>query len=318
MKAELLDVILPYNNPLRWRSRLDNFRRCEDGMLACGVRLTTVELAYGDRPFDLPDRDGIRRVRVRGRDVLWHKESLNRIGVASLPSDSQYHMTCDGDFLFHDPNFAHEVVHALQLHPVVQVSDRLIWLGPKGEYVGNASSFMHQYKRGRRRHFKHRYYHPSSPMRLEHGYPGGAWAYRRQAYQAMGGLLDICILGSGDMHMALGLMGLPDRVMMDRDYTSAYRETIAMWGERAAQAIRFDVGYVPGLAFHLWHGCLANRAYTTRPQILIRNRFDPNVDLVRDHQGLTEFAGNKPRLVADIRAYFAERDEDSTWLGPEI
>ena len=34
-------------------------------------------------------------------------------------------------------------------------------------------------------------------------------------------------------------------------------------------------------------------------------------DLVRDHQGLIGFAGNKPRLRDDVRAYFAERDEDT-------
>jgi hypothetical protein len=68
---------------------------------------------------------------------------------------------------------------------------------------------------------------------------------------------------------------------------------------------------VPGLVFHLWHGALANRQYSSREQILIRNHYDPATDIVRDGQGLIGFAGNKPPLVADIEAYFRTRDEDS-------
>jgi hypothetical protein len=132
----------------------------------------------------------------------------------------------------------------------------------------------------------------------------------------MGGLLDCCILGAGDYHMACGLLDLPDRLTMDHDYQQGYRDAITGWSARARQALgREHVGSVPGMTFHLWHGHLVNRGYSTREQILIRNQFDPRTDLSRDYQGLWQFASQKPRLVSDIRAYFAERDEDSTWLG---
>jgi hypothetical protein len=39
------------------------------------------------------------------------------------------------------------------------------------------------------------------------GATGGAWAFRRPAFDAVGGLLDTCILGSADWHMAFGLAG---------------------------------------------------------------------------------------------------------------
>jgi hypothetical protein len=312
-----LDVVLVYNNPCRWHSRLANFRRTEAHLLALpGVRLNTVELRYGHRPFDLPDREGINRIRLTTTDVLWHKENLFNVAEANLPDDAEYIALVDGDVLFHDHEIAIETLHALQLHPVVQVSDRIIWLGPKGQYLDSGISLMRAYTLARRVHYTNHYYHPSNPLSLEQGYPGHAWAYRRDYFRAIGGLLDVCILGAGDYHMGMGLLGLPDRLTTDNDYTAGYRAALVDWNARARQALGRDhVGYVRGLSFHLWHGHLVNRHYSTREQILIRNKFDPKTDLSRDHQGLLQFASNKPQLVADVRAYFSERDEDSTWLG---
>ncbi len=304
---QILDVVLPFCNPMGWKSRLSNFRRCEDGMVAtAGVRLTTVELAYGDRPFALPDRDGVRRVRVRGRDVLWHKENLVNIGFAS------YGAMVDGDVLFHDPLWAAGVVHALAVHDIVQVSSHIIWLGPRNQFVARGNSFMSMYAAARRLHYRNRYYHPQDPFQPENGYPGHAWAYRRDAFTALGGLLDVCILGAGDFHMVSALLNLPDRLLQDSDYMPEYRAALAEWGRNARAVTKQNVGNVPGLTFHLWHGSLAKRGYSTREHILIRNRFNPGADLTRDSQGLIGLAGNKPRLRDDLLAYFAERDEDST------
>ena len=58
------------------------------------------------------------------------------------------------------------------------------------------------------------------------------------------------------------------------------------------------------------------RRYSTREQILIRNHYDPNVDIVRRRDGLIELAGKKPRLRDDTRAYFAERNEGTVDFYP--
>jgi hypothetical protein len=313
----LLHVVAPYNNPVGWSSRLANFRRFEDAMLATPcVSLTTAELAYGNRPFVLGPRRGIRRLQLRCRDVLWHKENLINIAMQAVrhaPEGYDYGAYVDGDLLFFDPSWAERTIAALQVFDLVQVSEDLIFLGPHGQFAGRGVSFMHCWRHARHRHRCGKWYNPGNPPCLErHGYPGGAWAWRREAFDAMGGLLDICILGAGDISMALGLTGLPD--LQNRDYTEAYRAAIADWGERARAAIGLNLGSVPGIVFHLWHGKTEDRGYSTRGQILVRNRFDPRCDLVRDHRGLAGFAGNKPYLRADVAAYFAERNEDSVDL----
>src|SRR5260370_1321719 len=45
------------------------------------------------------------------------------------------------------------------------------------------------------------------PFGLAPGATGGAWAWRRHAFNTVGGMLDTCILGSGDWHMAFALIG---------------------------------------------------------------------------------------------------------------
>ena len=63
-----LRVFTPYCNPIGWSSRLKNHRRFEDAIFATsGVALTTIELTYGDRPFDLPPRARASRACGIGR-----------------------------------------------------------------------------------------------------------------------------------------------------------------------------------------------------------------------------------------------------------
>jgi hypothetical protein len=312
LDASQLCVVAPFCNPLSSKNRLANWQRFEDGVVAAGARLISVELAYGEIPFALGPRDGVQRVQLRGEDMLWHKENLINLGVAALAKGWKYVMWVDGDMLFQDPHWPLDVLADLQLHPVCQVSSHLNWLDTNGKPTGaQGYSFISEYLKARGAWRQGKFWDPGTLQYMDPGYPGMGWAWRAEAWQAVGGLLDICILGAGDYYMARGLFGLSDQFFKDNDYTQGYRDAIAAWGAKAQKAIGERVGYVPGLVFHLWHGALANRQYSSREQILIRNHYDPATDIVRDGQGLIGFAGNKPPLVADIEAYFRTRDEDS-------
>ncbi len=315
MRADLLHVFGVLANPCRWQARLRNFRAFEDHMLRSGVNLTTVECQYGASDWELPDREGVNRVRIRARDVLWHKENLGNI-AARAAGDWQYAATVDGDFAFLDPNWAAETVHALQLHKIVQISSELVFLGPRGEHVGKGTSIMSLYSQARAasRSLGAACYSDPRLVIKGHGYPGGAWAYRRESWNAIGGLLDRCIVGAGDHHMAQGLLELDDRLTQPSNAGAAYSRYVNNWRARAAAAIRRDIGLVPGLATHSWHGKTADRHYPSRWQILQRSTFDPDADTLYDAQGLLQLTGNKPHLRDDLRAYLSGRNEDSTDL----
>src|SRR5262249_49606944 len=69
MRTDLLHVFACFANPLRWRTRLENFRRFEHHIVTTGLPLTTVECSYDRRDWELPDRPGVRRV-PRSRRVV--------------------------------------------------------------------------------------------------------------------------------------------------------------------------------------------------------------------------------------------------------
>jgi len=83
-----------------------------------------------------------------------------------------------------------------------------------------------------------------------------------------------------------------------------------MWGERA-ETLKPKIGYVPGLITHFWHGPKKNRRYLDRWQIINDAGFDPHVDLKRDAQGLYQLTWRNKKLVADLMAYFRQRNEDA-------
>ena len=91
----------------------------------------------------------------------------------------------------------------------------------------------------------------------------------------------------------------------------AYDRYIENWSLRARKAVSRDVGLVPGLAVHYWHGKTADRKYQDRPSILKRNQYDPAADVSYDSQGVLQLATDKPKLRDDLRLYFAARNEDS-------
>jgi hypothetical protein len=72
---------------------------------------------------------------------------------------------------------------------------------------------------------------------------------------------------------------------------------------------------VPGLALHHWHGPRAGRQYGTRDAILVNGKYDPEMDLKRDWQGLYQLCDHDThrsiKLRDEIRGYFRKRNEDA-------
>lgn len=148
------------------------------------------------------------------------------------------------------------------------------------------------------------------------GAPGLGWSWTRSGFDRVGGLLDICVLGSADWHMALGLTG-DEEQRTEVHSSEGYLNGIGFWQKRAYQSTRGRIGYVANSLVHHWHGDHRNRQYGTRWEILHRNAFDPRFDIVKDSQGLYQYAGNKPHLEREIYRYFLDRDDDSTELSKQ-
>ncbi len=306
MHPGLLHVVTCVSNPIRWQSRIRLYRDFAQHMLESGVKLTVVECAFGNRPFELGGTDGVRHVPVRAKTMLWTKENLLNLGVARLPQDWQYVAFIDADVRFRKPGWAAETVHALQLYDVVQPWSDCYDLGPDDDHLQAHRAFARQVHKGAAIGVANRGY--------EFAHPGYAWAWTRQALDWTGGLIETASLGAGDHHMALALLGRAAE-SIPAGISAGYRRPIFDWQSRAIHHIAGNIGFVPGTIEHHWHGAKDRRGYISRWDILTRHHFDPLADLKRNVWGVYELAGNKPALRADIDRYFRSRNEDANTLG---
>jgi len=321
-----LHVAACYSNPFRWRTRRElanDFRR--HMAQSPNVDLHFIELAYGDRPFEVTDPEVFPNdIQVRARHELFHKENLLGLAIRSFPPNWRYGAIIDADFHFTRHDYAIETIHQLQMYDWVQMFSTYTDLS--GHDLGKG----HRVVRGPTNGFVYNYV--QNDYQLPPGYTssgrakvlgtysdgkgakalgatGGAWAFRRSALDTCGGLLDRCILGSGDWFMALGLVSEERDPVVTEGYTSAYLAYIEAWQGRAAK-LKKNIGYVDCHAIHNYHGSRQHRGYSTRNKILVDNTYDPIVDVHPDWQGVLQLTGDKPRFRDEIRRYFLSRSED--------
>ena len=303
MRADLLDVITVVANPMGWKSRLRLYDDFEQHMLASGVRLTTVECAYGDRPFELAGRTQVNHIGVRARTLVWAKENLINLGISRLRDDWRYVAWIDADVLFRRTDWASATVDALQQYDLVQPWSDCYDLGPRGEHLQAHRAFCRQWIDRQ----------PIGPGPYVFAHPGYAWAATRPALNYLGGLIETASLGAADHHMALALVGQV-QASLPAGITEAYANPLREWQARAERFIAGNIGCIAGTLEHFWHGAKEKRQYVDRWQILVRHQFDPALDLKRNVSGVLELAGNKPGLRRDIEYYLRSRDEDSNSL----
>ncbi len=319
--TEPLDVILTVFNNARWRSRWklyeDFVRHAESAGDA--VRIWTVEVVFGAREAAVTDPANPRHLRLHTSTELWHKERSQALLVqkviAQHPS-AQYFAFIDADVTFARADWADETRHALQHYDVVQMWHDAYDLDSQGNVLQHHRGFGACYCEGAPMlgESASGYYHgEATPRSVAYWHPGFAWAWRRSAYEAVGGLIDHAILGSADFHMAYALIGRLD-LTLKRQLTKEYAEPMREWQRRAEYAIKHNVGFVQGSIFHHWHGPKAARRYKDRWKILEETRFNPRVDLAVDANGLYRFAHfghERSTKMRDLcRDYFSQRNED--------
>lgn len=191
-------------------------------------------------------------------------------------------------------------------------------VGENGKFVGHRKHHHHEHHRHHHHHHHHHYEDAMLPGEPSHeegefmrgvGATGGAYAFRRSAFEAVGGMLDRCILGHADWHMAFQLVGVEPPDIHLQKYAQNYKSYVREWG-RKAERLKRNVGYVDAMAMHMFHGSKTRRGYSSRDVILAKHQFDPYKDLHPDYQGVWQFDPDKWELRDDIRRYFVSRFED--------
>lgn len=315
-----LHVCTVISNPVRYASRYRLFEAFKAQNEGPHIELWTVEIAYGKRPFAVTAADNPRHLQLRTSHEIWHKENaLNLLFayVLSQAPEAEYFAWVDADVTFARPDWAYETIQQLQHYDIVQMFSHCQDLGPQCEPSGDVKrGWVWMYYNEP----QPRFWQSSGTMRTANGYygyskggywhPGFAWAARRSAIDKAGGLIDTCIGGSGDWHMAAALIGEVERTLTPGLHPN-YRAEMLRWQRRVESQLRRNIGYVDGMLLHHWHGRKVDRKYMDRWRILVDNQYDPLEDLKRDAQGLYQLSDRSHRLRDDLRTYFRDRNEDS-------
>lgn len=322
-----LYVVTMLENPVRYRTRYQNYWAFEKHMRESGAELYVAEIAFGDRQHEITSPDNPNHLQLRTRDEIWHKENALNLLIHRLPADAKYIAWLDADIQFVRPDWVQETMHLLQSVDIIQMFSEAIDLNSFGEmgkihqgmmkcYVEDVPSINApgHYHHPHHHHWRHHHHHGWFDDMTEaatptYWHPGYAWAARKDALNKLGGLIDWAILGSGDWHMAWGLLGRMNE-HLHQGLSDNYKNWCLQWEKRAEREIRRNVGYMSGTILHRYHGNKQKRYYGERWDFLSKSKFDPLKDLVKDHQGLWQLNSDCTWLRDGIRSYNRLRDED--------
>lgn len=304
-------AVTTFYNPAGYRTKKENYDVFRARLSAAGVPLLTVELAFGDRPFELSSHDAELLVQRRGGDELWQKERLINIGVRHLPAECDRVAWLDADVLLARDDWADETRRLLRQYVVVQPFSHCVRLQrgadgcdpaslPFGSGEGELFYGIAWGIRAKGRSSLDHY--------ARHGHTGFAWAARR-ALLEQHGLYELNLLGNGDTDIAHAMYGSFDYWALDKLGPRA-RADLFRWAQPFAAAVGRSVAHVEGVLTHLWHGDSAHRQYDRRLAVL--HEFDPEHHVVRaDPDAPLTLSPDAPEhLRAWTKTYFSERRED--------
>lgn len=304
-----LYVILPYFNFCHYQRRkllfLDFVERYKS---TPGIAIVIVEAALQGDAYDLPNpMTGIfAHFRVVTQDPIWLKENLINIGVSKLPENWRMMAWVDADITFLNESWVEDTKRLLTVTPmtVIQMFKTASNLGPDNSVCKVHHGIAWSITSGQHTE------NVVSKSKYTEFHPGFAWACSRSAYESMGGLIDWAILGSGDRHMALALVGSAIGSAPGNIHP-CYLRRLAEFELKCKQA-DLRIGHIEGSILHHWHGRFADRKYAERWNILVKGGFDPDNDITYSSRcGLIQLTPSGKRFAAEIREYFEGRQEDN-------
>jgi len=293
-----LYIILPYFNFCAFKRRRQLFLEFIDRIRTTpGIRIVVSECLG---PAPLGKLKGVwEHVKVETGCALWIKENLVNLAIDGLPRNWKYVSWVDADISFLNENWVSDTIDKLQTDDVVQMFHSVINFGPNGEPIKVDKGFGFMARGSGKPYMKNDKY--------GFWHPGYAWACNRKAWNQMGRLLDWAILGSGDRHMAMALVGLAADSCPGNVHSN-YKNLLLEFQNRVKG---LTLSWVPGTITHHWHGALEKRKYRERWDVLTKNMYNPLVDVNFTENGVIQISKLGLRLLEPIEDYFMERDEDS-------
>lgn len=312
-----------YFNPCRYARRRLNYGTFREHL---GVPLLTIELSH-DGEFELREDDADRMLRRRSPHVLWQKERLLNLAIASLPKSCDKVAWLDADVILDRDDWPEETMRLLDDHALVQLFSHFVDLprdavDPPSDVGPTGRGFALLYAQGEHEVELFDAMWGSDVCRTSEGVSmrrrlssGFAWAGRRELLEKHG-LYDACILGSGDRAIACAAYGRASTAKLNFLRSEPQRRHFLAWTEPFGASIAGRVTYLEGMVRHLWHGELRDRHYRERWRELASYGFDPHTDIALDDEGCWRWSSDKPAMHSYVRRYFERRQEDGSPATP--
>lgn len=298
-----------FDDPPGKKRRLETYRTFREQLQ---VPLVAVELSQ-DGAFDLGHDDAEKLIQIRGGAVLWQKERLLNVAIESLPPECEAVAWIDCDVVMFNPHWPEALCEALTQYDLVQPFRRLRYL-ERDENPGDPTT-------------EDSWFRDSIAFRLREGSvpsstfagrkaggdlsryrvaQGNVWAARRELLDRHG-LYDAFIMGGADKGILAAAYGHHESVGRAFQMSKRQVEHLTDWAVPFFQDIECRVGSIAGDAYHLWHGDMEFRGYSTRFEGFERFQFDPAVHLRKNADGIWEWGEDHPELAQWAKDYFEGR-----------
>ena len=300
---ENLHIIMVISNPCEYRRRWflakEFIKHIQDNRDAS---LYIVEMAYclhdTYQEYHITEAGNPTHLQLKATVPLWHKENMIDLAIQKLlPHDWKAVAWIDADLEFENPNWASDALKILNgSKDFIQLFSHCLDMDHDENTMQVFHGFGYQYETGKQ-------YFASG---INYWHPGFAWAMTRKCYEKVGEIFPWGILGAGDYHMALALIGVSNTIHLDS--SEGYKKKLE---ELTKKSRNIRMGYCPGVIRHFFHGSKKNRKYMERWQILIKHEYDPFMHMTLDENGVIIPSPECPlELLQDIMHYFGERKED--------
>jgi len=320
--------ITTFFNPAGYKNKYKNYKFFRKKSRRQGLNLLAVELAFGDRPFELKKRDADILVQIRGdeNNIMWQKERLLNIGLKKLPENCDKIVWADCDLVFKNDDWIKQTASLLEKYVVVQPFSYVVRLKTGLKCID--SSHLKHLHRGNFEMQKM----PGMGFSLanggkekiyegfqNHGDCGFVWAIRKEAI-IKDEFYDKNILGSGDKFMAYSFY-LYENEFLNKlkfncstlDISRTVVDDYYSWAKKIFLNTRGSVFYTKGILFHLWHGEMKNRRYEWRYSMLNKYNFDLKKDIKIDDRGLWIWSSDKKMMHNEMKDYFMSRNEQGNF-----
>lgn len=303
-------AITSYYNPFRGALRKKNYDTFRKFL---GLNLMTVEWSP-EGIFDLCENDADHLIQVSGGDFIWQKERLLNIGLQRAKDLGFSRLAfLDCDIIFTNPKWFESVNTALESQPIIQCFSNLNYLPPlnfadidrkkiaevKPELTRNSLAFELDMSGD--------FINRKPELWPLSGNPGMTLAVNI-AKKATFEYYEFNIVGGGDSVLAAGASNRLIEEFSRNLYTPEHERSIRKWHEKIFSSTD-RLGYVKNEINHLWHGNLDDRQYMDRHNILLRNKYNPELDIEKEKDCPIKMDIKKIKMRDEIKKYLFSRSD---------